>query len=173
MDLTNPQVFFLLLLRSSFSLFFLYLSLASFLSPFLQWKILSYFISFFHYLCLIYSFHHSVFISCRLLSAKFLSFLLFSCFIYRTQSDSTFSPLKCYLSGLFRLSMHLNQVVCDCLGWIQVAQDMIQWRHFVNTYCTIWFDNSGNFLTIWATISLCRETLQHVVSWLICLISFN
>jgi hypothetical protein len=62
----------------------------------------------------------------------------------------------------------MELVMCECVKWIQLAQDRDQWRSPVNTVMNLRIlYKEGNFSTSWATVYFSRGTLPHGVCQLV------
>ena len=63
------------------------------------------------------------------------------------------------------IRMDLQEVECEYMDWIGLAQDRDRWRTLVSAVMNLrvpW--NSGNFLTSCKPVSVSRRTLHHGVS---------
>jgi hypothetical protein len=64
----------------------------------------------------------------------------------------------------YNIKMDLEDVVCECIDRIELAQGRDRWRALVNAVMNLWVpQNVGNFLTSCKPVSFLR-TLQHGVS---------
>ena len=63
------------------------------------------------------------------------------------------------------IRMDLQEVGCDYMDWIGLAQDRDRWRTLVSAVMNLRVPrNLGNFLTSCKPVSFSRRTLHHVVS---------
>jgi hypothetical protein len=63
------------------------------------------------------------------------------------------------------IKMELQEVGCECMDWIELAQDRNRWRVLVNAVMNLRFpQNAWNFLTSCKPVSFSRRTVLHGVS---------
>ena len=63
------------------------------------------------------------------------------------------------------IKMDIQEVGCEGMDWIDVAQHRDRWLALVNTVMKFRVpQNSGKFLTSWEPVSFSRRTLHHGVS---------
>jgi len=61
--------------------------------------------------------------------------------------------------------MHLQEVGCEDMDLIELAQDKDRWRELTNAVMNLWVpQNAGNFLTSCEPVSFSRMSLLHGVS---------